>query len=138
MFAARAHEVSRALAHGAGEVGETRAAVFARELVAEAGAHRAVLAGEAEGARAAVAVDSVEAGAAVPAGVAGTVVDVGLAARAGEAWLTATHDDVANVETLSTCRQEKDRWRKLNQNVAHTETPGKAEEGRCSSATDAC
>lgn len=134
VFAARAHEVSRALAHGAGEVGETHAAVFARELVAEAGVHRAVLAGEAEGARAAVVVDSVEAGSAVPAGIAGTVVDVGLAARAGEAWLTATHDDAANVKTLSTCRQEKNRCVLIT--TGGNNWQGKAEEGRCSSATD--
>lgn len=101
ILAARAHEARRALADRAREVGVARAAVVAGELVAGAGAHRAVLAGEAQRARAGEVVDAVHAGAGVAAGVAGAVVDVGLAARAGEAGGTAAHDTVAEVQTLS-------------------------------------
>lgn len=104
VLAACAHEARRTLAHGAGEVGVAGAAVVAGELVAGAGAHGAVLAGEAQRARAGEVVDAVDAGAGVAAGVAGAVVNVGLAARAGEAGEAAAHDALTQVQTLSACR----------------------------------
>lgn len=104
VLAACTHEVRGTLAHRAREVGVTLATVVAGEVVAGAGAHGAVLAGEAERARAGEVVDAVDAGAGVAAGVPGAVVDVGLAASAGEAGLTATHDTFTEVQTLSACR----------------------------------
>ncbi len=88
-------------------MGETRAAVVAGELVAGAGAHRAVLTGEAQRAGAGEVVDAVDAGAGVAAGVPGAVVNVGFTARAGETRPTAAHDTFTEVQTLSTCRQEE-------------------------------
>lgn len=121
VLATRAHEARRALAHWAGEVGVTRAAVVAGELVAGAGAHGAVLAGEAERARAREVVDAVDAGAGVAAGVPGAVVDVGLAAGAGEAWPTAAHDAFAEVQTLSACRgKEKEEFSYRHATGRHT------------------
>lgn len=107
VLAACPHEARRTLAHGAGEVGVTRATIVAGELVAGAGAHGAVLTGEAECARAGEVVDAVDAGAGVAAGVASTVINVGLAARASEAWPTAAHDTLTEVQTLSSCREKK-------------------------------
>jgi len=117
VLAACAHEARRALAHGAGEVGVARAAVVAGEPVAGAGAHGAVLAAEAQCARAAEGVDAVGAGARVAAGAAGAVVDVGLAAGAGEADPAAAHDTLPEVQTLSACRGT-DTGRRFSQNTA--------------------
>ncbi len=88
-------------------MGITRATIVAGELVTWAGAHGAVLTGEAECARAGEVIDAVDAGASVAAGVASTVVNVGLAARAGEAWPTAAHDTLTEVQALSACREKK-------------------------------
>lgn len=105
VLAASAHEALWTLAHGAGEVDVALAAVVAGEQVAGAGAHRAVLAGEAERARACEVVDAVDAGAGVAAGGPGTVVDVSLTVRAGEARPTAAHGAFTEVQTLSACRE---------------------------------
>lgn len=86
-------------------MGVTRAAVVTRELVARAGAHGAVLAGEAKRAYTGEVVDAVDAGAGVVAGVGGTVVDVCLAAGTGEAGTTATREADPVVHTVSTCRE---------------------------------
>lgn len=86
-------------------MGVTGATVVAGEDVAGAGAHGAVLTGEAECARAGEVVYTVDAGAGVATGVAGAVVNVGLAARAGEAWPTAARDVFTVVQTLSACRE---------------------------------
>ena len=103
-------------------MGVTLAAVVAGEVVAGAGAHGAVLAGEAEGARAGEVVDAVDAGAGVAAGVPGAVVDVGLTAGAGEAGLTATHDAFTQVQTLSACRDTEggvSYWQKPGGRTEH-------------------
>lgn len=105
VLTAGAHEARQTLAHRAGKVGVTRATVVAGEVVAGAGAHGAVLAGETERACAGEVVDAVDAGAGVAAGVAGAVVNVGLAASAGEARPAAAHDAFAEVKTLSACRE---------------------------------
>lgn len=107
VLTASAHEARRTLAHGAGEVGETSSPVAAGEVVAGTGAQRAVLAREAQGARAAEVIDAIQAGAGVAAGVAGTVVDVGLAESPGEARATLAHDPAAEVQTPRTCRGEE-------------------------------
>lgn len=107
VLTASAHEARRTLAHGAGEVGVTPSPVAAGEEVAGTGARRAVLAREAQGARAAEVIDAIQAGAGVAAGVASTVVDVGLTESPGEARATLAHDPATEVQTPRTCRGEE-------------------------------
>lgn len=101
------HEPFRALAHRAGEVGETSAAVLAGTSATGIWTYAAVFTGVAKGAGAGVVVHTVLAGPRVLAGARGTVVNVDLAVGAGEAGLTTTQDTLAQVQTLATCRGEK-------------------------------
>lgn len=102
------HEAYRTLADWAGEVDITSAAIVAGELVTGVSVFGAVIAGEAQGAPAGEVVDAVHACAGVEARTAGAVIDVGLATGARETERTAARDLVHEVQTLSTCREQRE------------------------------
>lgn len=102
------HEAFGALADRSGEVGEAGASILAGPGAARVRAHAAVLAGVAQRAGAGVVVHAVLAGSCILAGAGGAVVHVDLAVGAAEARLTAAQDAVAQIQTLTTCRTEKD------------------------------
>lgn len=111
VLAAGAHEARGALAHRPGEVGVAGAAVAAGEAVAGAHPCGAVLAAEAQRARAGEVARAGGAGAGVAAGTAGAVVDAGVAARPREARAAAAREAVAEVQAPGACRKESDALR---------------------------
>lgn len=82
-------------------------AVLAGHEAAGVGAVVAVLAREAERARAGVVVDAVHAGPGVLAGAAGTVVYVDFATGAFEARAASAHESVTQIEAMATFKRKR-------------------------------